>query len=171
MGRDEMSDYVGKHLLVDCYGCKTDMLSSSHDILQTVSDGVSYLGLGIDDTYLHEGEDEIIVAAYGSKAHVCIHAYLDMGYAAIDIYSFDPKLIPDKTMKIIRSILKPERIRATSVKRGDMSAITDMKPKTKSKTTTLRKFRNTGSKINKARKTVVRYIAHKNEKRDGLGPE
>lgn len=166
-----MSDYVGKHLLVDCYGCKTGILSSSRDILQTMSEGASNLGLEIDDTYLHEGDEEITVAAYGDKGHVCIHVYPDMGYAAIDIYSFDPELIPDKTMKTIRVLLKPERIRATSVKRGDMSAITDMKPKIKSKTTTLRKFRNTGSKINKARKKVVRYMAHKNEKRDGLGPE
>ncbi len=166
-----MSNYVGKHLLVDCYGCKMEILSSAHDILQIMSEGAEYLGLEIEDTYLHEGEEEIIAAAYGVKAHVCVHVYPDMGYAAIDIYSFDPGLIPAKTMKIIRSVLKPEKIRATSVKRGDMSAITDMKPRIRSKTTTLRKFRNTGNKINKARKRVVRYMAHKNEKRDGWGPE
>lgn len=166
-----MSDYVGKHLLIDCYGCSERVLSSSADILNAMSDGATHLGLTIDDTYFHDCEDEITVAAYGSKAHICIHAYPQMGYVAIDIYSFDPELIPARTMKVIRALLKPERIRATSVKRGDMSAITDMKPSTRSKTTTLRKFRNTGNQINKAGKKVASYIVHKSEKRDGLGPE
>lgn len=166
-----MSDYVGKHLLVDCYGCKREILSSSSEILNTMSDGAAHLGLTIEDTYFHDGEEEITVSAYGHRAHICIHAYPDMGYVAIDIYSFDPDLIPAKTMKVIRALLKPERIRATSVKRGDMNAITDMKPTTESKTTALRKFRNTGNRINKAGKKVARYIVEKREKRDGLGPE
>ena len=153
-----MSDYVGKHLLVDCYGCKKEILLSSAEILNTMSDSAVYLGLNVEDTY-------------GPRSHICIHAYPDMGYVAIDIYSFDPELIPAKTMKAIRALLKPERIRATSVKRGDMSAITDMKPITESKTTALRKFRNTGNRINKAGKKVAHYIVQKREKRDGLGPE
>lgn len=166
-----MSDYVGKHLLVDCYGCKKEILSSSAEILNTMANGTAHLGLNVEDTYFHDGEGEITVSAYGSRSHVCIHAYPEMGYVAIDIYSFDPELIPAKTMTAIRTLLKPERIRATSVKRGDISAITDMKPITESKTTTLRKFRNTGKRINKAGKKMARYIVQKREKRDGLGPE
>ena len=166
-----MSDYVGKHLLVDCYGCKKEILLSSAEILNTMSDSAVYLGLNVEDIYFHDGEEEITVSAYGPRSHICIHAYPDMGYVAIDIYSFDPELIPAKTMKAIRALLKPERIRATSVKRGDMSAITDMKPITESKTTALRKFRNTGNRINKAGKKVAHYIVQKREKRDGLGPE
>ena len=166
-----MSDYVGKHLLVDCYGCKKEILLSSAEILNTMSDSAVYLGFNVEDTYFHDGEEEITVSAYGPRSHICIHAYPDMGYVALDIYSFDPELIPAKTMKAIRALLKPERIRATSVKRGDMSAITDMKPITESKTTALRKFRNTGNRINKAGKKVAHYIVQKREKRDGLGPE
>ena len=146
-----MSDYVGKHLLVDCYGCKKEILLSSAEILNTMSDSAVYLGLNVEDTYFHDGEEEITVSAYGPRSHICIHAYPDMGYVAIDIYSFDPELIP--------------------AKRGDMSAITDMKPITESKTTALRKFRNTGNRINKAGKKVAHYIVQKREKRDGLGPE
>ena len=85
MGRDEMSDYVGKHLLVDCYGCKTDMLSSSHDILQTVSDGVSYLGLGIDDTYLHEGENCGCLRIKSPCLYSCLSGYGLCGYRYLQL--------------------------------------------------------------------------------------
>ena len=40
-----MSDYVGKHLLVDCYGCKREILLSSAEILNTMSDSAVHLGL------------------------------------------------------------------------------------------------------------------------------
>ena len=46
-----MSDYVGKHLLVDCYGCKKEILLSSAEILNTMSDSAVYLGLNVEDTY------------------------------------------------------------------------------------------------------------------------
>ena len=50
-----MSDYVGKHLLVDCYGCKKEILLSSAEILNTMSDSAVYLGLNVEDTYFHDG--------------------------------------------------------------------------------------------------------------------
>lgn len=91
-----MSDYVGKHLLVDCYGCKKEILLSSAEILNTMSDSAVYLGLNVEDTYFHDGEEEITVSAYGPRSHICIHAYPDMGYVAIDIYSLIRNLFRQK---------------------------------------------------------------------------
>ena len=118
-----MSDYVGKHLLVDCYGCKKEILLSSAEILNTMSDSAVYLGLNVEDTYFHDGEEEITVSAYGPRSHICIHAYPDMGYVAIDIYSFDPELIPAKTMKAIRALLNLRQLHYVSLEIQEIESI------------------------------------------------
>ncbi|KXB91078.1 hypothetical protein HMPREF3191_01085 [Veillonellaceae bacterium DNF00626] len=166
-----MSDYVGKHILIDCYGCKVELMKEGTELFRFLFSDDGPVKIEVDDTYIHETNDEVIMAAYASRVHICIHLYPDMAYAAIDLYSFDSEMIPTSVMKAVRTYLKPERIRATSVKRGDMTAITDMKPSTKLKTTTMRKFRNTGKKINNAGKKVARYIVHNRKNRDDLGPE
>lgn len=164
-----MDSYIGKHLLVDCYNCDSDAISDSGHLIKIMSDAAFQVGIDIRDTFFYEGDAEITVAAYGSKSHLCIHAYPDMGYAAIDIYSLDIDLKPAKAMTVLRKLLHPDRIRATSVKRGNINP--DMKPSTKTKSTTMHKFKNTTHHINEARKKVAHYIRHKNDKRDGLGPE
>lgn len=166
-----MNDYVGKHLLIDCYGCKVDLVSKGTELFRMLLTDEEPVKIEVDDTYIHETDDEVVMAAYAPRVHICIHLYPEMGYAAVDLYSFDAELIPSSVMKEVRTYLKPERIRATSVKRGDMVAITDMKPSTKSKTTTMRKFRNTGKKLNNAGKKMASYIVHNKKNRDGLGPE
>ena len=164
-----MDNYIGKHLLVDCYGCLQEEIGSS-SVLKAVMNQVStHIGMAVNDTFFHESEEEITLAAYGDKAHICIHAYPKLGYAAVDIYSFDEDILPAKTMTVLRTSLQPEKIRATSVKRGNINP--DMKPRIRSRSTTMHKFKNTGQQMSRAGKKVARYMAHRNEKRDTLGPE
>lgn len=164
-----MDNYIGKHLLVDCYGCDGEALSDTAHVITMMSDAADQVGMDIRDTFCYEKDAEITVAAYGNSSHLCIHAYPDMEYAAIDIYSLDIDLKPAKAMTILRKLLHPERIRATSVKRGNINP--DMKPATKTKSTTMRKFKTTTRHINAARKKVAHFIRHKKDNRDGLGPE
>lgn len=164
-----MDNYIGKHLLVDCYGCIQEEITSSKSLLSAMNQAAHQLGMTTNDTFYHETEEEITVATYGNKAHICIHAYPKLGYAAVDIYSFDGDLLPAKTMTVLRSTLQPEKIRATSVKRGNINP--DMKPRIRSRSTTLHKFRNTSHQMSQAGKKVANYMAHRNEKRDTLGPE
>ncbi|MEE3451971.1 S-adenosylmethionine decarboxylase [Dialister sp.] len=164
-----MDNYIGKHLLIDCYNCRSDEISSSENILHVLEDSTEKIGMKINDTFYHEDTDEIIAAAYGIKSHVCIHAYPLIGFAAVDIYSFSTDLIPSRTMAVLRSTLHPEKIRATSVKRGNINP--DMKPSIKSKSTALHKFKNTGQQVKNAGQKVANYMRHKTDKRDTLGPE
>ncbi len=173
-----MDNYIGKHLLVDCYNCKDDALSSASKILLAATDAAKRIGMDISDTFVNENDEEIIAAAYGVKAHICIHAYPEMSFVAVDIYNFDTDLNPARTMAMIRASFRPERIRATSVKRGNINP--DMKPTINSKSTTMHKFKNTGQQVSAAGKKVAKYLSHKrvvnyiNRKNggpDGMGPE
>ena len=164
-----MDNYIGKHLLVDCYGCRPSSIDSSPDLLAAMIDAAEKIGMTLKENFCHESEDEVIIAAYGDKSHICVHAYPQLCYAAVDIYSFDADLKPTRTMVMLRNYFHPEKIRATSVKRGNINP--DMKPNIHSKSTTMHKFKNTGHQMSAAGKKVASYIVHRTEKRDGLGPE
>ena len=164
-----MDNYIGKHLLIDCYNCDMDSIESSQTALQALTDAAEKIGMEVKDTFFHESDNELTAAAYGPKSHICIHWYAKLGYAAVDIYSFDTDLKPARTMAVLRASLHPEKIRATSVKRGNINP--DMKPNIKSKSTTLHKFKNTGQQMKTAGQKVANYMRHRNEKRDTLGPE
>lgn len=164
-----MDNYIGKHLLIDCYNCDSDNMESPRKVQEAIHDVAEKIGMAVNDTFYLDGEEEIIAAAYGPKSHICIHAYPKLGYAAVDIYSFDQDLKPARTMAVLRASLHPEKIRATSVKRGNINP--DMKPNIKSKSTTLHKFKNTRNQIKTTGQKVANYMRHKNEKRDTLGPE
>ena len=86
--RITMDNYIGKHLLIDCYNCKPEPMESSKELLHILNDAAAKIGMEIHDTFSNNIDDEIIVAAYGPKAHICIHSYPSLDYAAVDIYSF-----------------------------------------------------------------------------------
>lgn len=164
-----MDNFIGKHLLVDCYGCVQEEITSSKELISVMNQAAKNLGIEVEDTFFHEDEEEITLAAYGKKAHVCIHAYPQLGYAAVDIYRFDCDILPARAMAVLRSALEPEKIRATSVKRGNIDP--DMKPHIRSRSTAMHKFKNTGHHMTQAGKKVANFMVHRNEKRDTLGPE
>lgn len=153
-----MDTYAGKHLLIDCYGCRPEFISSEDHLAHVLDAASQQLDMMPGDTSLYDEEGEIILAAFSAGAHICIHAYPDMHYAAINIYCFDSDLNPSQAMKTFRTMLKPEKIRATSVRRGNLDAHPDMRPRIRSKTTALRKIKNTGRQLNATGKKVIGFL-------------
>ena len=61
-------------------------------------------------------------------------------------------------MPVLREYLQPDKIRATSVKRGNIDTSLDLKPKIQSKSTAMRKMKRTGHQLNAAGRKVVHFI-------------
>lgn len=135
------------------------------DIRLTVQKAAEQLGVEVLKDFAFEMPDEIMASVYGDRFHICAHCYPEMNFAAIDVYLFDIDLDPSKAMQVFRKQFHPQKLRATSVKRGNIQK-KDMKPQSHNKTTTLRKFKKTGSKM----VSVARFIRHKRQDGD-LGPE
>lgn len=159
-----MENYIGRHLLVDCYRCKEGVIDAADLLIPLVTDIAARLGTELYDTFYHEGEREITVAGFGENAHICVHAYPIENYTAVDMYLYDTALQPTIAMGALRDYLRPDKIRATSVKRGNIDRSLDLKPKIQSKSTAIRKMRRTGHQLNAAGKKVVHFIRSRKEK-------
>lgn len=150
-----MSLSMGKHILIDCYGCRISLVDNFPDLLDTIHTAMAYLDLDLYDTHVHKYDEALVVIAIGKDSHVCLHSYPNLGYVAVDVFTFRTDANPTQTMKIFRRQFRPDKIRATSIKRGKVDPNRDMKPKTKSHTTQWRRVKTTGAQIKKTRDKVL----------------
>lgn len=153
-----MENYIGRHLLIDCYRCREGVIDSADLLIPLINAAAQSLGVELYDTFFHEDDREITVSGFGENCHICIHTYPEPNYAAVDIYLFDTAVQPTLAMAVLRQYLHPDKIRATSVKRGNIDTDLDLKPKIHSKSTAMRKMKRTGHQINAAGKKVVHFI-------------
>ena len=157
-----MSNYVGRHILLDCYGCNQNQVNSRDALISIIHEVAKTIHTPMNHIQEFGNDDEIIITGFGDHAHICIDAYPGLNYVAADVYTFTSGINPNQAIRITRKTLKAEKIRATSVRRGNIDAHPDMKPATKSKTTTIRKVKNMGRHINQARKKFVSTIRKQN---------
>ncbi len=155
-----MNNTTGKHLLIDFYNCKTD-LTAPAEVQLLVKRAFESIHIPIDGlTLYHDHEDELICVAVSRNAHLCIHIYPRLSYVAVDIYSFCSDLRTSHIMSIFKTELGSDRIKATSVRRGDFGSIRDMRPKKNSKITTVRRMKNTGSRLRKTGVKMFNILRH-----------
>lgn len=165
-----MENYIGRHLLIDCYRCREGVIDSADLLIPLINSAAQSLGVELYDTFFHEDEREITVSGFGENAHLCIHTYPEPNYAAVDIYLFDTDIQPTLAMPVLREYLQPDKIRATSVKRGNIDTSLDLKPKIQSKSTAMRKMKRTGHQLNAAGRKVVHFI-QKSRPKKKIKPE
>lgn len=113
-------------------------------------------------------DDEIVVLAIAKQFHFTLHAYPELGYVAVDLFAFNRTLPLTQFMKSLRQSFGSEKVKATTVQRGDFGNERDMKPRRKTKITTLgRVFRTriqlkqTGGKLKKQSAKVIKSLAKK----------
>ncbi|MCI5836838.1 MAG: S-adenosylmethionine decarboxylase [Veillonellaceae bacterium] len=153
-----MTQSIGKHILIDCYGCRAARIDSPASLQAAVSEAMAELLSDNYDTHVHAHPEGYSMTAIGMNSHICLHAYPDYDYVAVDVFTFDTLIEATATMKIFRQHFRPDKIRATSVKRGKVEPARDMKPKTNSKTTQWRRMKTTGKRIKTTGGKVLKVL-------------
>jgi S-adenosylmethionine decarboxylase len=139
---------LARQLAVDMYGCKPDILSTLADAKASIIRSITEANMTLIDSNIQIiGENELTALLLTRQGHITIHSYPNLGYAAVDIYVCSEDASPEKTIKTIKRILKPEKTKTTYLKRGDFGTIKDMKPRIKTHLAPFRKIRNTSAKV------------------------
>ena len=146
-----MADALGHQLLLDLYSCNEESLSSAAAVQESVAAAFELADIELDEINYQVMDDEIVVLAIAKQFHFTLHAY--------PLTQF---------MKSLRQSFGSEKVKATTVQRGDFGNERDMKPRRKTKITTLgRVFRTriqlkqTGGKLKKQSAKVIKSLAKK----------
>lgn len=165
-----MSNAIGTHLLIDLYTCLEDVVNSPLIIQESVTNALEAAQQPIDEISCQVLDDEVVLFAVSPHCHIAVHAYPDMGYVAVDIYTFDLPLQATLIMRVLKQSFGAERVKATSINRGDFGSIRDMKPRKKTSlsamarvTRTRMSLKQTGSKLKNTGKKVFNVIAKKRD--------
>lgn len=159
-----MNNTLGKHLLIDFYNCKTSF-SEPEELQPLVERALELVDAPLDGITFYHVDDELTCIAVSSNSHICIHVYPLLSYVAVDIYSFNIDLKASQIMKALKVGLRSDRVKATSIRRGDFGSIRDMRPKRKTKITTIRRMKNTGARIKRTSTKMFRIIRHPQQSR------
>lgn len=139
---------IGKHLIIDMYGCNTDTLGNVDYVQNAMAAAVKEANMTLVSLSCHKFEPQGLIAlALLIESHMSIHTYPELGYAAVDLFSCDDQSRPDKAVTILKSFFKPEKTKTTNVKRGDFGSVRDMKPKVRVSIAPFRRVKNTGAKM------------------------
>jgi S-adenosylmethionine decarboxylase len=146
--RGDLMRIIGKHLIVDMYGCNFDQLNNLEFIKSAMLAAVAEANMTLLDYSQFKFEPQGLTAiALLAESHMSIHTYPELGYAAIDVFTCGDHSRPDKAVIMLKKILMPEKTKITNIRRGDFGSESDMKPKIKVSMTPMRRVRSTGAKV------------------------
>jgi len=120
MSKDHKQNiYLGKHLLIDCWGCK--YLNNESRLRDILESAVSRAGATLLHTYTHKfgrggGISGVAVLA---ESHISVHSWPEYSFTAFDIFMCG-KSDPELALKELTEQLEPERIQVSRFKRAAM---------------------------------------------------
>ncbi|XRO75595.1 adenosylmethionine decarboxylase [Methanocaldococcus sp. 28A] len=114
-----MLEYLGKHLILELWGCDPKALDDVEGIEKMLVDSVKACGATLICVKTHkfspQGATGVAVLA---ESHISIHTWPELGYAAMDIFTCGAHVEPAKAIPIIKEFLKPKHIEILDLKRG-----------------------------------------------------
>ena len=122
-----MNNTLGNQVLIDFYNCKASF-TEAEDLQPLVERAFHLVGAPAEGITFFHIDDELTCMAVSGNAHISIHAYPLLSYVAVDIYSFNIDLKTSQIMNALKVNLRSDRIKATSIRRGDFGSIRDMRP-------------------------------------------
>ncbi|BEU87950.1 hypothetical protein TAMA11512_14140 [Selenomonas sp. TAMA-11512] len=149
---------IARHLTADLFSCQDSKLYDMESLcrhLQKMVEAIDFHLLKSETVNIEDGHFLIFLAL--REGHCAVHVYLDKRYVACDVFLGVAEKEPTPLLKALKDYLKPEKFRTTFLKRGDIAAPKDLKPKVKTQIAPLRRTINTGAK-------VIRLLAQRRRK-------
>ena len=108
------------HLLADFSGCKRSEIEKVSSIRSILKEAVQSSDLKEVGQVFHQFKNPLGVTGLIllTSSHIALHTWPEKGYVALDIFSCDKKKKVFKAFEVIRSELKPTKIRVDCLDRG-----------------------------------------------------
>jgi len=111
---------LGKHWLVEFYGCPATCLSGVKEVEQTLCEAAIQAGATIVEMRFHQfapwGVSGIVII---QESHLSIHTWPEHGFAAFDLFTCDASLPADKTLEFLKTAFGATHMTVRPFDRGD----------------------------------------------------
>ncbi|CAD7777614.1 MAG: S-adenosylmethionine decarboxylase proenzyme [Candidatus Methanoperedenaceae archaeon GB50] len=112
--------WMGKHLILELWGCNGRVLNSEMLIKGMLEKAVEVSGTTLVELKTHKFNPQGLSAvALLKESYMSIHSWPEIGYAAIDIYTCVPYVRPEEVVSVVKQYLKPKKMHVLDFHRGD----------------------------------------------------
>ncbi len=115
---------LGRHLLIEFYGCNRAMLDDIAGIEEHMRTAARKANSTIVNSTFHRfnpyGVSGVVVIA---ESHLSIHTWPEYGYAAVDIFTCGDSVDPWKAFEYLKSVLESERESIFELQRGEYDKV------------------------------------------------
>ncbi|NMA92080.1 MAG: S-adenosylmethionine decarboxylase proenzyme [Firmicutes bacterium] len=110
---------LGRHILVEYYGCPPSILNNIDFIKQGMVAAALEAGAEVRETVFHhfspQGVSGVVVI---SESHLAIHTWPEFGYAAVDIFTCGQTVDPWLSCNYLKEKFSAKNMVAREIKRG-----------------------------------------------------
>jgi S-adenosylmethionine decarboxylase len=111
---------TGKHLVLELWGCKEEVLNSEVFVKGMLQKAVEVSRATLVELKTHKFNPQGLSAvALLNESYMSVHSWPELGYAAIDIYTCAPHVRPESVVLVVKEYLKPEKMHVLDFHRGD----------------------------------------------------
>jgi len=118
MAKEGKLKSLGKHIILELYGCPAELLSQPNEIQQVMESAAVAMNATIVKCTFHHfsplGVSGVIIIM---ESHLTIHTWPEYGYAAVDIFTCGILDI-EAGVKLLEQELKASKIEKQMIERG-----------------------------------------------------
>lgn len=115
----EMLQSLGNHLIVELYGCDTEIINDAGRVESLLLKAVEISGATIVQSVIHEfnphGVSGVVVI---EESHFSVHTWPEYGYCALDIFTCGNEIDHMGALQYLKDTLAAKNISLNEIKRG-----------------------------------------------------
>ncbi len=122
----QASSTVGKHCILELYGCESARLNDEAFLRDTITTAAKRAGATLLNLITHRFEPQGVTGlALLAESHISIHTWPESGYAAVDVFTCGDHTMPERACQVLADELRAGSHKLTSFRRETPAAITD----------------------------------------------
>lgn len=121
-----ISETVGKHCILELYGCDSTKLDDEAFLRDTITAAAKRAGATLLNLITHRFEPQGVTGlALLAESHISIHTWPESGYAAVDVFTCGDHTMPEKACAVLAAELSANDHKLTSFRRETPPSIAE----------------------------------------------
>ncbi|MEM0445401.1 MAG: adenosylmethionine decarboxylase [Nitrososphaerota archaeon] len=111
---------LGRHIIVELYGCNPEILSDADTLLEILTEAAVCSGATIIGKYVErfDGGGGVSAIVVIKESHISLHTWPELRYASLDIFTCGENTDPWKSYEFVIEKMRPASVSTLEIVRG-----------------------------------------------------